>query len=105
MKEALPFQHGSARHLVRVVFSIAALAVVAVTASGAADAAYYVGECKPCGATLSNVVATLSAVGYSGTNASNVVIRDSVWDRNGAGIVPNTSASNPAAKAARNPLP
>jgi hypothetical protein len=61
--------------------------------SGAADAAYYVGECKPCAATLSRVVAKLSAVGYSGTNATGVVIRDSVWDRNGAGIVPNTYAN------------
>jgi hypothetical protein len=61
--------------------------------SGAADAAYYVGECRPCAATLSNLVATLSAVGYSGTNATGVVIRDSIWDRNGAGIVPNTYAN------------
>ena len=61
--------------------------------SGAGDAAYYVGECKPCRGTLSRVVATLSAVGYSGTNATGVVIRDSVWDRNGAGIVPNTYAN------------
>ena len=42
--------------------------------SGAADAAYYVGECKPCRATISNVVATRVAVGYSGTNATGVVI-------------------------------
>jgi hypothetical protein len=61
--------------------------------SGAARAAYYVGECRPCGATVSRVVATLSAVGYSGTNATGVVIRDSIWDRNGAGIVPNTYAN------------
>jgi Right handed beta helix region len=61
--------------------------------SGAGDAAYYVGECRPCRATLSRVVATLSAVGYSGTNATGVVIRDSLWDRNGAGIVPNTYAN------------
>jgi hypothetical protein len=61
--------------------------------SGAADAAYYIGECKHCRATLSHVVGTLSAVGYSGTNASEVTIRDSVWDRNGAGIVPNTYAN------------
>jgi parallel beta-helix repeat protein len=69
--------------------------------SGAADAAYYVGECKPCGATLSNVVAVLSAVGYSGTNASGVVIRDSVWDRNGAGIVPNSYENEALAPQAR----
>jgi hypothetical protein len=58
--------------------------------SGAADAAYYVGECARCGATIFHVVAALSAVGYSGTNASELVIRDSRWHRNGAGIVPNT---------------
>jgi hypothetical protein len=61
--------------------------------SGAARAAYYVGECRPCRATISHVVARLSAVGYSGTNATGVVIGDSVWDRNGAGIVPNTYAN------------
>ena len=61
--------------------------------SGAADAAYYVGECRPCRATISQVVARLSAVGYSGTNATGVVIRDSLWDRNRAGIVPNTYAN------------
>ena len=61
--------------------------------SGAARAAYYVGECRPCGATISDVVARLSAVGYSGTNATGVTIRDSSWDRNGAGIVPNTYAN------------
>ena len=61
--------------------------------SGAARAAYYVGECRPCRATISHVVAALSAVGYSGTNATGVTIRDSVWDRNGAGIVPNTYAN------------
>jgi len=61
--------------------------------SGAADSAYYVGECRPCDATLANVVAMLSAIGYSGTNASDVVIRDSLFDRNGAGIVPNSYAN------------
>ena len=61
--------------------------------SGAGDAAYYVGECAHCDATVAHVVAALSAVGYSGTNASEVVIRDSVWDRNGAGILPNTYAN------------
>jgi Right handed beta helix region len=61
--------------------------------SGAADAAYYVGECRPCRAQISKVVATLSAVGYSGTNATGVLLRDSIWDRNGTGIVPNTYAN------------
>src|ERR671928_1562882 len=54
--------------------------------SGAADAAYYIGECNPCRSTIRQGGARLSAVGYSGTNASGaLVIRDSVWDRNGAG--------------------
>jgi hypothetical protein len=61
--------------------------------SGAADAAYYVGECKPCQATIANVVAVRSAVGYSGTNSTGVLIRDSTWLENGAGIVPNTYAN------------
>jgi hypothetical protein len=61
--------------------------------SGAADGAYYIGECKPCGATITNVVAERSAVGYSGTNSSGVLIRDSVWRGNGAGIVANTYAN------------
>ena len=69
--------------------------------SGAARAAYYVGECRPCDATVSRVVATLSAVGYSGTNATGVTIRDSTWDRNGAGIVPNTYANEALAPQAR----
>src|ERR671936_1399331 len=38
--------------------------------SGAADAAYYIGECNPCRATIRHVVARLSAVGYPGTNPS-----------------------------------
>ena len=61
--------------------------------SGAADAAYYVGECRPCDATLTHVTAVRSAVGYSGTNATGVVVRDSLWKRNGAGIVPNSYAN------------
>ena len=63
--------------------------------SGAADAAYYIGDCRPCGATIHDVVAALSAVGYSGTNSTGVVIRDSRWIGNGAGIVPNSYANDP----------
>ena len=59
--------------------------------SGAADAAFYIGECNPCDTTVSNVMAILSAVGYSGTNAGgNLVIETSTWDRNGIGILPNS---------------
>jgi hypothetical protein len=59
--------------------------------SGAADAAFYIGECDPCDATLTDLTARLSAVGYSGTNASgNVVVEDSLWELNGTGILPNS---------------
>lgn len=59
--------------------------------SGAADAAFYIGECNPCDATVRRVTAILSAVGYSGTNAGgNLVVEDSTWDRNSVGILPNS---------------
>lgn len=57
---------------------------------GSGDSAFYVGECLGCGALLEDLVAKKSFLGYSGTNATGVVIRDSVWTQNGAGIVPNT---------------
>jgi LPXTG-motif cell wall-anchored protein len=59
--------------------------------SGAADAAYYIGQCDPCNVSISDVVARLSAIGYSGTNASGrMIVRDSRWIRNGTGIMPNS---------------
>jgi hypothetical protein len=59
--------------------------------SGAADAAFYVGECHPCDAVLRNLTATLSAVGYSGTNAGgNLVLEDSLFENNATGILPNS---------------
>jgi Right handed beta helix region len=59
--------------------------------SGAADAAYYVGECQPCDTVVSHVTARYSAIGYSGTNAGgNLEVRDSLFDRNGTGILPNS---------------
>ena len=60
-------------------------------ASGAADAAFYIGECNPCDTVVRNVTATLSAVGYSGTNAGgNLVIEDSRFENNSVGILPNS---------------
>lgn len=59
--------------------------------SAAADAAFYIGECQPCNATVRNVTATLSAVGYSGTNAGgNLVVEDSRFSANSVGILPNS---------------
>jgi len=59
--------------------------------SGAADAAFYVGECQPCDTKVTNVEGRLSAIGYSGTNTgAGLELSDSVWDRNGTGILPNS---------------
>ena len=59
--------------------------------SAAADAAFYIGECNPCDTVLTDLTARLSAVGYSGTNASgNVIVKDSRWELNGTGILPNS---------------
>jgi plastocyanin len=54
------------------------------------DSAFYVGECMGCGALLDNVHAEANVLGYSGTNATGVVIRNSTFVRNGSGVVPNT---------------
>ena len=59
-------------------------------ASGSPDAGFYVGQCNPCRAVLHHVVAEHNALGYSGTNASGVVIASSVFRRNRVGLVPNT---------------
>jgi hypothetical protein len=59
--------------------------------SGAADAAFYIGECNPCNTVLRRLTARYSAIGYSGTNTGgNLEIRDSLWELNGSGIMPNS---------------
>jgi plastocyanin len=57
---------------------------------GSADSPYYVGQCLGCGAVIKNVVGKWSYMGYSGTNATGVIIRDSKFVHNGVGLVPNT---------------
>ncbi|MGH2736873.1 MAG: right-handed parallel beta-helix repeat-containing protein, partial [Actinomycetota bacterium] len=57
---------------------------------GSGDSAFYVGQCLGCSALVQRVTAERNFIGYSGTNATGVVIRDSVFRNNGAGIVPNT---------------
>ena len=60
-------------------------------ASGAADAAFYIGECNPCDTVVRNVTAVRSAVGYSGTNAGgNLIVEDSRFENNSVGILPNS---------------
>ena len=65
-------------------------------ASGSPDSGIYIGGCFPCDALITHVVSENSALGYSGTNAGgNLVIRDSVWRWNSAGILPNSLDSEP----------
>lgn len=60
-------------------------------AGGHPDSGFYIGQCDPCDAVITDIVAENNALGYSGTNASgNLFIVNSEWRDNMAGIVPNT---------------
>ncbi len=60
-------------------------------ASGSWDSGFYIGQCDPCRAVITDVVSEWNGLGYSGTNASgDLWLVDSVWRNNIAGIVPNT---------------
>lgn len=60
-------------------------------ASGSPDAGFYIGQCFPCNALITDVTAEWNGLGYSGTNAGgNLTIAHSRWLYNGAGILPNT---------------
>jgi plastocyanin len=60
-------------------------------AGGHPDSGFYVGQCDPCDAVITNVLAERNALGFSGTNASgDLSIVNSEWAHNMAGILPNT---------------
>jgi hypothetical protein len=60
-------------------------------ASGSPDAGFYIGQCDPCQATITDSISEWNGLGYSGTNASSELnIIDSVWRYNVAGIAPNS---------------
>jgi hypothetical protein len=67
-------------------------------ASNMADAAYYVGACRRiCDTTLANDTGVNSGLGYSGTNAGGqLVIKNSVFRNNRAGIAPNSENNDDA---------
>ena len=67
-------------------------------ASNMADAAYYVGACRQiCDTTLANDTGVNSDLGYSGTNAGGqLVIKNSVFRLNRAGIAPNSENNDDA---------
>jgi len=60
-------------------------------ASGSPDSGFYIGQCNPCHAVITDVVSEYNELGYSGTNSSgDLSLVNSVWSRNRSGIVPNT---------------
>jgi hypothetical protein len=60
-------------------------------ASGHPDSGFYVGQCFPCHAVVTDVLAENNALGFSGTNAGGqLFVVNSEWRNNMAGIVPNT---------------
>ncbi len=60
-------------------------------ASGSYDAGYYIGQCDPCNAVVTDVKAEYNGLGFSGTNASvNLYLINSEYNNNIAGVVPNT---------------
>ena len=60
-------------------------------ASGSPDASYYIGQCNPCDAVLTDSIGEYSGLGYSGSNAStNIYIVGNVFRYNGTGMAPNS---------------
>jgi len=69
------------------------------TGYGNGDSAFYVGgtpfEKKPVQTLIDHDTGYENVLGYSGTNSKYIVIEDSMFYNNGAGVVPNTLASEP----------
>jgi plastocyanin len=60
-------------------------------ASGHPDSGFYIGQCHPCHAVITNVISEDNGLGYSGTNAGgDLQIINSEWRDNMSGITPNT---------------
>jgi plastocyanin len=58
---------------------------------GSPDAGFYIGQCFPCHAVITDSLSEWNGIGYSGTNAGgDLVIANSVWRNNRVGIVPNS---------------
>ncbi len=62
-------------------------------ASGIGDAGFYIGQCYPCNAVMSDVVAEYNGIGFSGTNAGGeIYVVNSRFNNNRVGIVPNSGS-------------
>jgi hypothetical protein len=63
-------------------------------ASGHPDSGFYVGQCNPCDAVVTDVVGEHNAVGFEGTNAStNTYVVRSVWRANRVGVTFNSQTT------------
>jgi len=59
--------------------------------SGNRDSAFYIGQCYPCNAVVTDVVSEANGLGFSGTNAGGeLYLINSVYQDNMGGIVPNS---------------
>jgi hypothetical protein len=66
-------------------------------ASNMDDASFYVGACPDCRTVVDHIHAQYSILGYSGTNSGGrLVLENSEWDHNGAGIVTNSQNNDDA---------
>jgi hypothetical protein len=60
-------------------------------ASGSPDSGFYIGQCNPCHAVITDVVSEYNLLGYSGSNSSgDLFLVNSSWSHNRSGIVPNS---------------
>lgn len=60
-------------------------------ASGSPDAAYYIGQCNPCEAVITDSIGEWSGLGYSGSNASTeLYVVNNIFRFNGTGMAPNS---------------
>ncbi len=74
-------------------------------ASGSPDAGVYIGGCNPCNALINHVTSEWNGLGYSGTNSSgNLVIANSIFRFNRAGVVPNSGSYEPLAPERNNTI-
>ena len=60
-------------------------------ASGSPDAAFYIGQCNPCDAVITDSIGEWSGLGYSGSNASaELYLVNNIFRFNGTGMAPNS---------------
>ena len=75
-------------------------------AAGHTDSGYYIGQCQPCNAVLSNNLSEYNTLAYSGTNAGgDLFIVNNEFRMNRIGVTPNTSTPKNSPRSAARPSP